>query len=509
MKLINFRTVVICMLVVFGLINTAFGSNNVKIIDESEIVDIDNSLIIDVSDKYDYADFYPVMYDPIRIENMDIDYDTSHIEIIDTPVEFCWNNYNNMDLTTSAKNQRNCGSCWAFGAMGVIESMVNIRENTDIDIDLSEQYLLSCVPAAGSCNGGTTPSPFSFIMNTTEEGNNCNGVIFEHCLPYYADDDIPCSDKDPDWIDYLVPISDWGEAWIGAYTPETVSQIKSLVYDNGPVYALVLVDNSFRNFGAISHKSTAYLHYRTFNDLILNHAILIVGWKDDPSIGNGGYWICKNSWDTNWGYDGFFNIEYGSHLVGYYIAWADYDPDSFNCPPVADCGGFYEAGVNEEIIFDASKSFDAEGEIISYSWDFGDGNIVEGISPTYDYDEPGFYEVVLTVCDNENRHSTDTTVVAVDEEFYDIDFQGGNGLVISINNPSDYDLFGCDLSIIISGGVQNMDYRNERIEYIPRDYEYSMTLPLVGFGRGTIDFMLEDFEISKNYFILGPFVIIR
>jgi C1A family cysteine protease len=71
----------------------------------------------------------------------------------------------------------------------------------------------------------------------------------------------------------------------------------------------MLVDDLFRNYGAISHKSTSYFPYRTFQDLILNHAILIVGWKDDDSIGNGGYWICKNSWDTDWGYDGFFNIE--------------------------------------------------------------------------------------------------------------------------------------------------------------------------------------------------------
>jgi hypothetical protein len=387
--------------------------------------------------------------------------------------------------------------------------MINIRENADVDIDLSEQYLLSCVPASGSCGGGSTPSPFHFIINTSDEGNNCNGVIFERCLPYYADDDIPCSDKDPNWMDYLVPISDWGEAWLGEYTPETINQIKSLVFDNGPVYALVLVDDSFRNFGAMYHKSTAYLHYRSFDDLILNHAVLIVGWKDDPSVGNGGYWICKNSWDTDWGYDGFFNIEYGSHLVGFYIAWADYDPDSFNCPPVADCGGFYEAGVNNQIVFDASGSFDAEGEIISYSWDFGDGSIVEGVTPTHVYDEPGFYEVVLTVTDDEGRSSSDSTIVAVEEEIVNIDFTGGYGLAISINNPSEHDLFDCSFSISISGGLQNMDYRYECIEYIPSNSEFVMTLPLIGIGIGKMDIEFEGFELSKNYFILGPFVFIK
>lgn len=509
MKAIFSQIGVFCILIIFSFINPVVGSNDLSNLDYNVKDEFDTSVFIDVCNYEDFDDMYPVMSDPIEIENVDVNFDSVNIEIVETPVEFCWNNYNNLDLTTSAKNQGRCGSCWAFGAMGVIESMINIRENSDIDIDLSEQYLLSCVPASGSCGGGSTPSPFGFIMNSTEEGNNCNGVIFEDCLPYEADDDIPCSDKDPDWMDFLVPISDYGEAWLGLYTPETISQIKSLVFDNGPVYALVLVDDSFTNFGAISHKSTAYLHYRSFDDLILNHAVLIVGWKDDPSVGNGGYWICKNSWDTNWGYDGFFNIEYGSHLVGYYIAWADYDPDSFNCPPVADAGGFYEAGVNEDIRFDASGSFDAEGDIVSYLWDFGDGTIIEGINPTYEYGEPGLFNVVLTVYDDENRTSSDSTIVAIDEEILDIDFQGGNGLLISINNPTDYNLFDCDLSISISGGLQNMDYRNECIEYFPRNDGYSMTLPLVGIGKGTIDVTFEGFEITKNYFILGPFVFIR
>jgi len=310
-------------------------------------------------------------------------------------------------------------------------------------------------------------------------------------------------------MDTLVPISDYGEAWLGLYTPETISIIKSKVFDNGPVYALTLVDDSFRNFGAISHKSTAYLHYRSFDDLILNHAVLIVGWKDDPSIGNGGYWICKNSWDTNWGYDGFFNIEYGSHIIGYYIAWADYDPDSFNCPPIAESGGFYQGTIDEEIRFDASSSIDAEGDIISFVWDFGDGTIIEGVNPSHVYDEPGFYEVVLTVMDNENKTSTDSTLVAIDEEILDIDFTGGNGLIVTINNPSDFDLVDCMLTIEISGGFQNMDYRNECIDLIPQNDVYSITLPLVGFGKGTIDIIFKDLEISKNYFILGPFVFIR
>jgi hypothetical protein len=36
-----------------------------------------------------------------------------------------------------------------------------------------------------------------------------------------------------------------------------------------------------------------------------------------------------------------------------------------------------------------------------------------------------------------------------------------------------------------------------------------LTLPLVGFGRGSINILFEGFEISREYFILGPYVFIR
>jgi PKD repeat protein len=49
--------------------------------------------------------------------------------------------------------------------------------------------------------------------------------------------------------------------------------------------------------------------------------------------------------------------------------------------PIADAGGSYTANPGEEVTFDASGSFDPEGRIVSYEWDFdGDG--------TYDVSSP-------------------------------------------------------------------------------------------------------------------------
>ncbi len=53
-----------------------------------------------------------------------------------------------------------------------------------------------------------------------------------------------------------------------------------------------------------------------------------------------------------------------------------------------------------QFLFDASGSYDSDGQISSYSWDFGDGEKEEGKIVNHMYQEEGNPEVVLTVSDN-------------------------------------------------------------------------------------------------------------
>ena len=57
----------------------------------------------------------------------------------------------------------------------------------------------------------------------------------------------------------------------------------------------------------------------------------------------------------------------------------------------------------ETITFDASASYDPDGSIVSYQWDFGDGNITTVTTSiiTHAYEDCGDYTVTLTVTDNE------------------------------------------------------------------------------------------------------------
>lgn len=71
--------------------------------------------------------------------------------------------------------------------------------------------------------------------------------------------------------------------------------------------------------------------------------------------------------------------------------------------------------IGENIIFDASDSDDPDGTIISYEWDFGDGNTVTKLTPksTYIYKNPDTYNVTLTVKDNLNEPDTTSQQIEV------------------------------------------------------------------------------------------------
>ena len=49
--------------------------------------------------------------------------------------------------------------------------------------------------------------------------------------------------------------------------------------------------------------------------------------------------------------------------------------------------------------FDGSKSYDTDGSIVTYSWDFGDGETATGVRIAHTYSSPGTYRVKLLVAD--------------------------------------------------------------------------------------------------------------
>ena len=64
----------------------------------------------------------------------------------------------------------------------------------------------------------------------------------------------------------------------------------------------------------------------------------------------------------------------------------------------------------DSVHFDASDSYDRDGTIVSYEWDFGDGHTANTISADHTFKE-GTYTVRLTVTDNDGYKDTATVTI--------------------------------------------------------------------------------------------------
>jgi PKD repeat protein len=84
-----------------------------------------------------------------------------------------------------------------------------------------------------------------------------------------------------------------------------------------------------------------------------------------------------------------------------------------NQPPVADAKGPYIGTVNLPVYFDGSGSYDPDGTIINYDWNFGDGKIGSGVNPSHQYEIPNKYIIILTVEDANGQTDIDLTTARI------------------------------------------------------------------------------------------------
>ena len=81
--------------------------------------------------------------------------------------------------------------------------------------------------------------------------------------------------------------------------------------------------------------------------------------------------------------------------------------------PTADAGPDKSVTVIDVVTFDGSGSSSYPDTIVSYVWDFDDGETASGMIVTHTFDEIGTYEVTLTVTDDDGSTDTDTAMVKV------------------------------------------------------------------------------------------------
>jgi C1A family cysteine protease len=104
------------------------------------------------------------------------------VEEVATPSQIDWS-ADKCDV--GPKNQGNCGSCWAFAAVGSLSARCCLHA-TDQGW-LSPQELVSCDKESEGCNGGDLESPVTYAQKN-------GGLVPEACYPYLAKN-APCPNK--------------------------------------------------------------------------------------------------------------------------------------------------------------------------------------------------------------------------------------------------------------------------------------------------------------------------
>jgi C1A family cysteine protease len=288
------------------------------------------------------------------------------------PAVLDWRDHNG-NWVTSIKDQGNCGSCWAFATTAVLESMVKISKNISENIDLSEQMLVSC-SVAGNCAGGYEYLAADYIKDT--------GIPNESCFPYTANDAScnPCSG----WQSRVVKIKSW--AWVSS----SISAIETALQD-GPVTTYMTVYSDFYYYHSGIYKVTAGATEEG------GHLVSIIGYDHANK-----YWICKNSWGTDWGENGFFRIQVGQALMGMQNLRI-IKPIINNKPPVWQAIAAMNADEGRLFSFTLYAS-DADAEPITYSCqNLPVGAAIDPSSGVFSwtptYTQSGVYDLNFTASD--------------------------------------------------------------------------------------------------------------
>ena len=102
-------------------------------------------------------------------------------------------------------------------------------------------------------------------------------------------------------------------------------------------------------------------------------------------------------------------------LGQYAITGTVVDPGTTPRPPVAVASATPNTGAAPlAVAFTAAGSFDLDGSIVAYAWDFGDGGSAAGAAVTHTYSAAGSFTATLTVTDDSGRTgAADVTVRVV------------------------------------------------------------------------------------------------
>lgn len=191
------------------------------------------------------------------------------------------------------------GSCWAFAAMGALESSLRPGEDADFsEANLRNTHGFDWGPKDG---GSRTLATAYFARGS--------GPVAEADDPY-----TPYGFRSPANLPRRKDIQS------ALYIPDQrdgndTAGIKEAVMHYGAVSTTINGDERAMNPRTAAHYNPGWG--------AANHAVDIIGWNDDYPAGNftrrppaNGAWIVRNSWGANWGDHGYYYVSYYDAFIG-------------------------------------------------------------------------------------------------------------------------------------------------------------------------------------------------
>ena len=201
-------------------------------------------------------------------------------------------------IVPAIRDQGQCGSCWAFGTVGSMESAI-AKAGGGLQ-DLSEQFLNDCNVQGWNCEvGGDTAHAYHY--NLLGRNQSQVGAVLESSDPYKAYDST-CNT-----YSHAYTLSGWSYVPAGGNTMSTptVNQIKTAIITYGPVTTSVCADAGWDKYksGVYNPPSGTWSKYCGYGQT--DHMVVLEGWNDSTQS-----WIVRNSWGPYWGMSGYMYIKY-------------------------------------------------------------------------------------------------------------------------------------------------------------------------------------------------------